>query len=458
LTSQSIDNEVYLRGERHGAVEREADEVANMFRGVPVFWRRRAVVLLGVLAVGAGAGVGAYYLVDSLHGNESQPAAPGPNVVIRHQQPQAAQDLGFPAFATNNTTRVAGVDPVADAAGVALAVHPAVGGLEGPAAVSVVEASDWQSGIAAASLAAPPIGAPILLSGTDSVPGLTTDALRALAPGGSAATGGSQLFRIGSPAVPSGFHSTVVPGSDPAQLAAGIDQLRQKLTGRQPRHIVLVGSGQPAFAMPAAAWAARSGDSILFLGRNSAPKPTLDALRRHKGTPVYALGPPSAISDKALQAVTKISGQVKRIGAPDPVQNAIDFARYVDGTFGWDIRDPGHGFVIASDARPLDAAAAAPLSASGDWGPLLLTDDPTNVPAALRGYLLDVKPGYVGDPTRAVYNHIWLLGDQNAISVAFQAQVDDLAELAKVSSGSGGTNPGPSARAPRHQQANPKQP
>ena len=126
-----------------------------------------------------------------------------------------------------------------------------------------------------------------------------------------------------------------------------------------------------------------------------------------------------------------------RVGAEDPVQNAIDFARYVNGSFGWNINDPGHGFVIASDSRPLDAAAAAALSASGDWGPLLLTDDPAQVPAALRGYLLDLKPGYIGDPTRAVYNHVWLIGDQDAISVGFQAQVDDLAEVAQVRSGAG---------------------
>ena len=31
--------------------------------------------------------------------------------------------------------------------------------------------------------------------------------------------------------------------------------------------------------------------------------------------------------------------------------------------------------MIANTERPLDAAVAAPLSASGTWGPLLVTDD-----------------------------------------------------------------------------------
>jgi hypothetical protein len=192
----------------------------------------------------------------------------------------------------------------------------------------------------------------------------------------------------------------------------------------------------------------------LFVDADSVPKPTLDALRRHPKVPAYALGPPSAISNGVLRRVGEVSSSVTRVGAEDPVQNAIDFARYVDGTFGWNVSDPGHGFVIASDSRPLDAAAAAALSASGNWGPLLLTDDPAQVPDALHSYLLDLKPGYIDDPTRAVYNHVWLIGDLETISVGFQAQVDDLAEVAQVRSGAGSGLGAPS-RPPEHEPPRP---
>jgi putative cell wall binding repeat protein len=416
---------------------------------VAAYWRRRLAVIVGILVALGGAGVGVYFLVDSMRDDGTQPA-PAPSVVVHEQQAPATQDLGFPAFATKNTTRVAGLDPVADAAGVALAVFPSTGGVEGPAAVSLLQDDDWASGIAAASLVAPPIRAPILLTGTDDIPDFTTEALRALAPAGSAETGGKQVFTIGSATAPRDLEARRITGSKPADVAAAIDRLRQKLTGARPRHIVLASSNQPAFAMPAAAWAARSGDSVLFVSKNAAPKPTLAALRRDKRVPVYVLGPASVISDKALEQVRKVAPGVQRIGAKDPVQNAIAFARYASGSFGWDINDPGHGFVIASAGRPLDAAAASPLSASGDWGPLLLTDDPGQVPGALRGYLLDVKPGYVDDPTRAVYNHVWLMGDQDAISVDFQSQVDDLAEVVQVRSGSGG-RPGPPPGTPPKQ-------
>jgi len=400
--------------------------------------------VLGIAAIGTGI----YFLIESLGGDEEEAApAPAPRIIVKQrpeQQPEATQDLGFPAFATKNTTRVAGVDPIADAAGVALAVFPSTGGVNEPAAVTLVRSDDWQGGLAAASLVAPPIGAPILIAGPNTIPDLTQDALRVLAPEGTAETGGRQVFRIGAAPAVGGVRSEDVKGSNPAEIAAAIDRLRQELTGKQPDHVLLASSDEPEFAMPAAAWAARSGDPVLFLRKEAAPKPTLEALKRHRGVPVYVLGPPSVISEKALAGVEKAASGVKRIGAEDPVQNAIAFARCLScGGFGWDINDPGHGFVIATGSRPLDAAAAAPLSGSGSWGPLLLTDDRDEVPAPLRGYLLDLKPGYLDDPTRAVYNHVWVIGDEGAISVRFQAQVDDLAEAAPVSTRSGGRTAGP---------------
>ncbi len=94
--------------------------------------------------------------------------------------------------------------------------------------------------------------------------------------------------------------------------------------------------------------------------------------------------------------------------------------------------------MIANADRPLDAAAAAPLSAGGKPGPLLVTDDPETVPEPLQGFLSDTQPGFVDDPSRALYNHIWLLGDPLALSVAFQAQVDTLTQLARVSAATSG--------------------
>src|SRR5262249_54157396 len=238
-------------------------------------------------------------------------------------------------------------------------------------------------------------------------------------------------------AAPSGLKSSPIHGSSPAEIANSVDQLRQRLLKSEPEHIVITGSDDPGYAMPAAAWAARSGDPVLFSGRNQVPAATLAALRRHAASPVYVLGPESVISKDALRQIARVSATVQRVGATGVVQNALLFARYSDGTFGWNIFDPGHGMELANAGRPLDAAAAASLASSGKWGPLLITDTADALPPELRSFLLRLKPGHETDRTRAVYNHIWLMGDATAIGGQVQAEVDELAELAQIGAAAG---------------------
>ena len=59
-----------------------------------------------------------------------------------------------------------------------------------------------------------------------------------------------------------------------------------------------------------------------------------------------------------------------------------------------------------------------------------------------------MKPGYDEDPTRAVYNHVWIVGDESAISVDFQVEVDEIAEVAPIRSGTGETILGPAPGTP----------
>jgi hypothetical protein len=125
-------------------------------------------------------------------------------------------------------------------------------------------------------------------------------------------------------------------------------------------------------------------------------------------------------------------GRVRRIAGRGPVETAVAFARYSNATFGWGLRDPGHGMVIANAGRTLDAAAGAILSASGKYGPLLLVDDADTLPRPLESFLLDIQPGYRFDPVRGVYNHVWLMGDESAISVEVQARIDELAEIIRI--------------------------
>jgi len=392
-----------------------------------------AVAILFIVVAVIGGSGGSPDSSDNLAPAPAPTQAPSDEESAGTAASETAEQLGYPAFATANTTRVGGPDPAANAAGVALATFPATTPAQRPTAVTLVDADDWAGGLAAAVLVSEPVRAPILISAADELPEPTTAALNLLDPQGAPETGGAATFAIGDVIAPDGKTTAVKAGSA-AATAAAIARLRDRLFGSDPAHIVLAPSGSPALAMPAAAWAARSGDPILFAAGDRLPKPTAATLKRHDDVPVYVLGPSSAISSKAIRAVSEIGNEVHRVSGEDPIANAIAFARYADGEFGWNINDPGHGFVLARDDSPLTAAAAAPLSAAGTWGPLLLTDSATSLPGPLREYFLDVKPGYTTNPTRAFYNHVWVIGDQEAIDVNQQAEVNELAALAKIGS------------------------
>ena len=137
----------------------------------------------------------------------------------------AGPALGFPVFATKNTTRVGGADPVANAAGVAQAVFPSRSEDTRPPAVVLVDQDDWRAGISAAQLMAGPVRSPVLLTEGDELPEATADALEKLQPTGSKEAGDAEVIRIGDVAEPDDLKSTDVAGDSPAATARAIDRL-----------------------------------------------------------------------------------------------------------------------------------------------------------------------------------------------------------------------------------------
>src|SRR5205823_9031915 len=80
--------------------------------------RRPALVGILVLVL-AGCGGGGKQPVAG-----TPTSAPAPTA-SQSGEATAAGPFGFPVLATKNTTRIAGADPIADAAGAALATYPA---------------------------------------------------------------------------------------------------------------------------------------------------------------------------------------------------------------------------------------------------------------------------------------------------------------------------------------------
>ncbi len=367
--------------------------------------------------------------------------APPPSGVAG-SNPQAPAALGFPGTATKNTTRVDGSDAVANAAGVALAVYPSQGTGTHPEIVALAPTDDWQAALAASVLSAAPMKAPILLSGTGSLPKATSAALTALAPTGSGPAGGSQVIRIGDVPAPKAERSHDVSGNSPYALAEAIDQFQSAVSGRPSPDVMVASAANAAYAMPAAGWAAESGDPILFVSSSGIPGATKQALLAHQHPHIYIVGPTSVISKSVAHQLAKY-GTVNRISGSNPSASSVAFAIYRDppcvknqpcahvpGSFGWALRSPGHGYVLLSEHQPLDAAAAAPLSNSGSFAAQLVLDSPTKLdPSILNFFLNYATPGYTQEgPTAAVYNHAWVIGDQQAVSIPVQAEVDTLLE------------------------------
>jgi hypothetical protein len=356
-----------------------------------------------------------------------------PQIGVKADDEQAAADLGFPFTATKNTTRVGGGDAIADVAGVAGAVWPATSDTTRPKVVVLVDKDNWQGGVAASVFAGSGFGAPLLLSDDDNLPAVSEDTLDRLDPRGSDAAKGAAVIRIGSrPPEPGGYKTTTIDGDDVYELAAEIDRFHTVATG-EPSDDVIIASGERAeYAMPAAAMAARSGDAVLLAGGDDLPAPSVDGLKRHEKPDVFILGPESVIGPEVARKLKPLARRVQRIEGPTPVQNAIAFARFQSGSFGWGAEVPGQNFTIASTSRPLDAAGAASLATNGVFAPLLLTDDSETLPRSLESYLLDVQPGFETDPRLSVFNHAWILGDEDTISVEEQGRIDEITALIPV--------------------------
>ena len=47
------------------------------------------------------------------------------------------------------------------------------------------------------------------------------------------------------------------------------------------------------------------------------------------------------------------------------------------------------------------------------------------LPRTLETYLLSIQPGFEDDPGQAVYNRVWILGDDKQVSVPAQATAVD---------------------------------
>jgi hypothetical protein len=315
-----------------------------------------------------------------------------------------------------NATRIGTADD-RDTAALALeTAYPATAAENAPRIV-LRAPSDWRIALAGTPLVARPTDAAILVA-DDAEPG----GARAL------------VERLTSAAA---IAVEEVAATDPAVLADEIDQRRASAVGAvSPVVLIVASDAEPEWAMPAGAYAARTGAAVLFVERDRVPAPTETALgRRGGGASMVVLGPERVVSPGVVEALAR-HGQVRRVPGEAPIDAAVAFGELRDERLdvGWGHDgDPRRQFaskatILVARDRWRDGIAAAHLARRGKAGPIVLVEGP-RLPAPVDAHLWRLRPIFSDTPAEGAFNHVWVVGSLAAIPYGAQAWADYSQEI-----------------------------
>lgn len=322
-----------------------------------------------------------------------------------------------------NTTRVGGASDAETARHILQIAYPATRPENRPG-VLVALTDDWRSALAATSLVARPINA-------------------ALVPRGAAGTNADTAQEIERLRHTPGTQETDATGNetiaetDPAVIAAAMDERRARATGHPtPQVIIVAADSDSRWAVPAGAYAARTGTAILFVTRDGVPSATAAALGKRDGRAhVYVLGPVEAVPAGVFEQLRPY-GSITRIEGSDPFTNAVRFAEFHDPAsgFGWGRGEHGARrrssvtTILVSSDRWQDGVLAAHLARAGKSGALLLTES-DRLPAVVDSYLWRQRPVFAETPAEGPFNHVWVVGSFDRIAYGTQAWADYSQEI-----------------------------
>lgn len=307
---------------------------------------------------------------------------------------------GATASADWTAVRVAGQDRYATAAAVSQRWFPS-----GADTVYVASGETFADSLAAGSPAAR-ASAPLLLTRSKTLPDITVDELRRLAPssivlvGGAAAVSDAVAWMLGYIAP-----VTRVFGADRFETSARLSA--RTFAPGAPVAFVASGSSFPD-ALAASAAAGRLGGPVLLASRDIVTTAVTDELARLRPRRVVIVGGIAAISTTTGRRV----GATERVGGADRYDTA---ARLADST-----PDATAAFV-SSGTTFADALTAAPTAARAG-APVLLTG-PTCMPTppAVQLGTADVDAVYVIGGTAAVADTATAPCDPAAVDAAVNA-------------------------------------
>ncbi|TMK38773.1 MAG: cell wall-binding repeat-containing protein [Actinobacteria bacterium] len=304
--------------------------------------------------------------------------------------------------AGRNVIRIGGLSSADIAAAAALTAYPP--GRKTPNGWLFVRSDRWQEALLAAQFAAAPVSAAILALNRAFVPAATEDLVSRLRTRNLPRSRGLGAVVLGDVSrdvfgflQQHGVQAAQLQAATASSLAAKLVPFRGGFAGAYSSEVVIVSSEDPAYALPAAAWSAYSGDTLAYVGRDLVPAATRALLlQRHKlrlETPtIYVAGPKQIVSNAALGELGRY-GRVVRIAGSTPIANAIAFARYRDPQtgFGWGLRQGPSNISLVNAHDWGDALGALTLAGSGPEAPLLLTSQADALPAELVRYLQSLR-------------------------------------------------------------------
>lgn len=308
--------------------------------------------------------------------------------------------------------------------------------------VIITVADDWRAALAATPLIARPVNAALVPNTADA--GLQREVERLRAPvttpqaaPSPASAGTTAPEPIPPQATPASPATEQLIGAEPAAVAAGVDERLANAIGGQLENVMIVGSDADyRWALPAGAYAARTGTPILFVTKDGVPTATGEALRRRNGRArIFVLGSnevvPSGVFDQLKQY-----GAVTRIEGGNYFENAVRFAEFRDDAAGFGWGHTGRGArqwtaintILVSGDRWEDGVMAAHLASRGKSGALLFTER-ERLPAVVDNYLWRQRPIFSNTPAEGPFNHVWVVGSFDRIAYGAQAWADYSQEI-----------------------------
>lgn len=369
----------------------------------------------------------------------------GNNTNSSTDQKAEMSSVNTPWIATKNTTRINTSDPIEAAVLVSQTLWTSETESNRPSSIVLTDVSNWQIAAVSTDLIHHPSNGPVLFFDKSGLSDVTLKEIKRLNPKGAEGNDGVQIIVVGP--IASNTEEQIkdlnmkidkIDGDEPASVAQAIDTYYARVAGELPQAVIVGSVDSPEYTLPAINWIAHMPEPLLYVTKDEVPDATVKALQERQGNAtIYLLGPDSVISKKVEEDL-KEYGKVTRISGDTPYENSIAFAKFKDESnqFGWGITTPGHNLSFVTIDSPALAIAAAPFSHLGKHAPLIFTEK-AQLPDAVMEYTMILQPKFKNSPSEGPYNHAWITGDSETVTVGTQSQIDDMLEISPAS----GDNP-----------------